>query len=58
MKYEVRILGLVECSSDADAKEKAKKLQALLGQPIVKMTLKSQGVDLLQATVGEPKRQA
>jgi hypothetical protein len=58
MKYEVRILGIVECVSDAEAKDKAKKLQELLNQPIVKMTLAGQGVQLIEAKVGEPKRQA
>lgn len=55
-KYEVEIRGVVECASDAMAAEMATKLQTTLGQPLVKMTLAGQGVNLISATVGKPKR--
>ncbi len=52
MKYAVPIHAVIEAKSDAEAEVAAKKMNELLSQPMTRMMIQAQGIDLQRVVVG------
>lgn len=54
MKFAVPIHAVVEARSEEEAAAAAKKMNELLSQPMTRMMIQAQGIDLQRVVVGLP----
>jgi hypothetical protein len=58
VKFKIPILAVVEARDENDAQRQATIINQQLANPLLKMALKSQGVQVLSYAVGKPQKDA